>query len=195
VTATATTRPGRLNRTLLVLLGLVVLAVGALVVVASLGLLGGQDTPVLPQQVLTYLIEQPWVPYAVAAVGIIVALLAIRWLLAQLPHRASSGRFRLKDDSGRGVTSIDADTVADAVRHDLQNYAGVSSARAGIHGSRDRPTATLTLVVDPDTDIRALQTRVHEHAILRMSEALGAQSVTTRLLVSVSRSRQGDRVS
>lgn len=191
-----TTRPGRLNRTLLALLGLLLLATGAATLAAGLGLVGvlAPESPVLPGPLRTYLIEQPWVPYAVAAVGILVALLGVRWLLAQLPRRASTGRFRIQDENGRGVTHVDADIVADALEADIQAYSGVSSARADITGSRLRPDVSITLVVDPGTDIKALQDRLRDHAEERMSRALGAETVTTHLLVNLSRSAHEDRV-
>ncbi|WP_380168897.1 alkaline shock response membrane anchor protein AmaP [Jannaschia sp. R86511] len=194
--AATTTRPGRLNRTLLALLGLLLFAAGAATLAVSLGLVGvlAPNTPVLPAELRTYLIEQPWAPYAVAAVGILAVLLGVRWLLAQLPRRSSTGRFRIQDENGRGVTRVDADTVADALEADIRAYPGVSSARADITGSRLRPDVSLTLVVDPGTDIKALQERLRDHAQERMSRALGAETVTTHLLVNLSRSTHEDRV-
>ncbi|WP_380166355.1 alkaline shock response membrane anchor protein AmaP [Jannaschia sp. R86511] len=194
MSTTMSSRPGRLNRTLLALLGAVLLLSGAAVLALATGALSGvlpglapPDQPVLPEAALGYLLEQPWVPVAVAALGVLVALLGLRWLLAQLPRRSGTGRIGLGGEPGRGVTRLDASTVADAVEHDVEGYAGVRSAHAAVSGGRSQTTLTLSLVVDPGTDLRALTERVRDHAQARLARALGVDEVRGRLLVTTGR--------
>lgn len=194
MTTTISSRPGRLNRTLLLLLGVLLLVAGTAVLGLATGTLAGvlpglpaADSPVLPESAFGYLVDQPWVPYAVAALGLLVALLALRWLLAQLPRRSGTGRISLGEETGRGATRLDASTVADAVEHDVTGYAGVRSAHAAVTGGRSQTTLTLSLVVDPGTDVRALRDRVRDHAQTRLARALGVGEVHGRLLVTMGR--------
>lgn len=190
MSTTISSRPGGLNRTLLLLLGVLSTAAGAGILTAATGLLGDAvpaDQPVLTEPTLAYLSEQGWVPYAAAALGVVVALLALRWLLAQLPRRTGNGRVALGGNAGRGVTRLEAGTVSDAVEADVEGYAGVRSAHATLTGGRLEPTLTLSLVVDPSTDVRALQDRVRDHAATRLARALDADTVRRRLLVTMAR--------
>ncbi len=194
---TITNRPGRLNRSLLLLLGLLCLAGGTAALATAAGLLGGAvpaEQPVLTGPATAYLTEQAWVPWAAAALGVVLALAGLRWLLAQLPRRSSPGQVSLGGDSRHGSTRLDASTVADAVEADVQGYAGVRSAHAAISGDRTEPTLTLSLVLDPGSDVRALQERIRDHAQARLARALGAGSVSTRLLVSMGRGGGGTTV-
>lgn len=195
-TTTVGSRPGRLNRTLLLLLGLVGLATGAGGLGVATGRLPGPaaDEPVLPGPVLDRLLGLAWLPWATAALGLVVALLALRWLLAQLPRRTGSERVVLPAPEGRGVTRLDGSVVADAVERDVEAYAGVRSAHAVVSGGRTGSRLVLSLVVDPGTDVRALQGRVRQHAQARLARALGAEQVTSRVLVDVARTGSGPTV-
>ncbi len=201
MTTTISSRPGRLNRTILLLLGVLLLLVGATARGLATGWLSGllpgvpaSDSPVLPEVAFDRLLRQAWVPYAVAGLGLVVAALALRWLLAQLPRRSGTGRIGVGDESGRGVTRLDASTVADAVEHDVEGYAGVRSAHAAVTGGRSGTTLTLSLVVEPDTDVRALRDRVRDHAQARLARALGVGEVDGRLLVTMGRGGGGTAV-
>ncbi len=181
---TLTGRPGRLNRALLAVLGALLSAAGALVLARGLGLIGQADEPMLAETTVSGIAEQPWAGVAAVAAGIVVVLLGLRWLLVQLPTRTSTGQLAVHTDSSGGTTRLQASAVADAVVRDVETYPGVHAARADLTGSRARPWLSLTVTVDPRTDVRALDGRIHGHAAARLARALRAESVTTRLLVT-----------
>lgn len=188
MTAT-TSRPARTNRLGLVLLGALLAAGGGAVIARGLGLLGRADGPIADSDRLTALLDRPWVGALVALVGVVMTVLALVWLLAQLPRRTNTGDLVLAaggraGGTGAGVTHLGTGVVADAVVRDVEAYHGVRSARAAVEGSAARPTLTLTVTVDPRADIGALRQRVHDHAASRLAQALEAEAVATRVLVT-----------
>lgn len=73
------------NRTVLVLIGLVLSAVGVGGLLLSPDLIGGGTgrRPVVPDLVAGFVAGTSWLPWAAAAGAFVVALLGLRWLLAQ----------------------------------------------------------------------------------------------------------------
>ena len=78
------------NRTVLTLLGLLLLGGGAVGLAASSGALG--DPPqVLPGSARRFEDQQPWFWWAVAGACLLLALLGLRWLLAQVRTDRAAG--------------------------------------------------------------------------------------------------------
>src|ERR1043165_127333 len=113
-------RPARLNRTLLLLTAIVLLAVAAFVLLTAFGVL-----PLLPaEQPLTPASLSPpsWVPYVTIVVAVVVGLLALRWLLAQTQRRAKTGTFRLEADPAAGSTSLAAQDAVAPLVDEVEGY-------------------------------------------------------------------------
>ena len=74
------------NRIMLFLLGLLLVAVGGLGLALSLGAFEDwrADSPVLGEEVHTFPDEQTWFWWAVVGAALLLALLALWWLLSQL---------------------------------------------------------------------------------------------------------------
>jgi hypothetical protein len=136
-------RVNRVNRTLLGLLGLLLLAAGGLGLAVSFGAFGDAGTPVLPQAVRDYA-KQPWFWWAVAGVCLVLALLGLRWLLAQL-QSDRVGRLDLTTDDRDGLTTVHAGALTDAVEAEVEDLRGVVGASAHL---LDRGGRRLTLTVD-----------------------------------------------
>jgi hypothetical protein len=132
------------NRTLLGLLGLLLLAAGGLGLAVSFGALGDAGTPVLPPGVRDYANDQPWFWWAVAGVCLVLALLGLRWLLAQL-QTDRVGRLDLTTDDRDGLTTVHAGALTDAVEAEVEDLRGVAGASAHL---LDRGGRRLTLAVD-----------------------------------------------
>ena len=73
------------NRTVLVLIGLVLLAVGVGGLLLSLDLIGAGTgrRAIVPDLVAGFVLGTSWLPWAAAAAAVVVALLGLWWLLAQ----------------------------------------------------------------------------------------------------------------
>lgn len=138
------------NRTVLVLIGLLLLiaaavglAIGFAARLAGVTLPRPQDA-VLPPRTVTAANDSPWFWWAVAAVCVVIALLALRWLLAQFTTDRV-GHLDLTENDREGTTTLTAGAVGEAVAAEAKTYPGVEDASAHL---RDRPSRTLVLTVD-----------------------------------------------
>ena len=116
-----TRRTARGNRVGLGLLGLILLVAGAAILIRSTGLFGGilgpPGEPVYSDATVAWVHDQrPWLWLTIAAVGVLVALLALRWLLVQL-RSDRLGRLMLDTDHADAPASGRADVPAGAVDH------------------------------------------------------------------------------
>lgn len=181
--------PARLNRTLLVLVGLLLLVAGAAGLLFGTGLVRGllpaldPSAPLLPAS-----LDPPdWVPWATIAVAVVVGLLALRWLLAQARRRPRTGTWTLPSSTveGRdaGATRMHSDHAADALSADVETYDGVRRATALLVGDRSRPRVQLEVTAEAGADLAGLRERITGHALPRMREALGIEGEDTELVL------------
>lgn len=182
-------RPARLNRTLLAVVGLVLLLVGAVGVAAGAGLLRGMlpavdpGVPLLPAE----LALPQWATYVAVAGAVVVGLLALRWMIAQARRRPPTETWRLPaapvDGADRGSTTIDSDDVADAFAADIETYPGVLSAAAALTGPRHRPDLHLEITAGTDVDLADLRGRIAEHALPRLRSAMDIEGLRADLVL------------
>ena len=163
-------RPARLNRGLLALAGVLLLAGGLFTVGTSLAivhLLPSGQTLIAPGT------RPPgWVPYLAGALAIMLGLLCARWLAAQVLRQPKTPTWRLEAHAGHGTTRIDAGTATEPLVADVQDYDGVRSARAWLSGGRDRPALHLVVRTEYDADLAAIREQIHSHALPRLCRAL-----------------------
>jgi len=184
-TLAATSRaPGtrRANRTVLALIGFVLLAAGAAGIAAGTGLFGdGVGTnKVIPQDTRDWVAAHDWFWLAVAAGSILIALLALRWLLAQ----TSTNRLRQLDvesDRSAGRTVLSGTAVTDAVAAEISSYRGVGSASAHLLGSRGAPTLLVHATLDGRGDPAEIRTRIQTEAVPHVRQALDVPDLPVRL--------------
>lgn len=179
-------RPARLNRTLLAVLGVVLLAVGGFGLAAGLGFVPGADptVPLLPAGI-TF---PPWVPWVAAAVAVVVGLACLRWLLAQTMRRARTGTWSLHSGD-TGSTRVDADVAAHAVEADIEAYPGVRSVTATLAGHRSAPSLQLEITTEEHTPVGALRDRIGLHALPRLRQSMELDEIPTELLLHVDAAR------
>lgn len=159
-------RVDALNRVVLTVLGLLLVAAGGLGLAAGAGAFRPANPRVLPPDVRHYARTTTWFWWAVAGFSLLVALLALAWLIAQLRSERAS-RLDLTVDDRDGVTMVHAGALTDAVAGEAESLRGVSGASANL---RDRRGKRLHLAVEltdyadiPDVR-RALEDRVVVHA-------------------------------
>jgi hypothetical protein len=153
------------NRTVLTLLSLLLLGGGGVGLAASSGAFG-DPPPVLPEAARTFEDDQPWFWWAVAGVCLLIALLALRWLLAQL-HTDRVSRLDLTRDDREGRTVVHAGALTDAVETEAQSFRGVVGASARLVEDRAR-TLRVAVELADYADVaevrRVLEDRVVAHA-------------------------------
>jgi hypothetical protein len=125
------------NRTGLLILGLLLTAAGVLGLVLGYGGFGADraGSPVLPVAWRERAALEPWWWWVLAAAALLVALVGLRWLLAQL-RTDRVGRLELPPAGRDGRTVLHAGALCDAVAADARTVPGVDGASARLSGER-----------------------------------------------------------
>lgn len=157
-----------LNRTWLIIIGIVLTLAGLAGLVVSTGLTAGLasavglsleapagDAPVFPSGTGSVL-SSTWVVILVAVAGVVLTVLALLWLAAQVPRTNQAKPFRLHDDAGHGLTRCAPSVLTDAVEAQVEALPGVQSASAVLRGTAQSPDLTLKVTAGERTDIPAL---------------------------------------
>jgi len=182
-----TSRVDRVNRVLLVLLGLLCLAGGVVVLLLSYRVFGTSTArqPLLRPATRGFADRNSgWFWLAVAIGTLIVALLALRWLLAQL----SVGRVgALEVDPGHplGQTSVSTGGLSEAVRQEVEAYQGVDHACAHFYGASRRPRLRLDVALLPTADLGVVRTRLESEALARVVQATGRKDLTSLVRLQI----------
>jgi hypothetical protein len=184
------------NRILLALVGLVLLAGGALLLVGGLNLnrrwhlgLPHDWTVTDPHHALLDAADRTrwrgdswWWPVLFAVLAV-VAVLALWWLLAQL-RRGATDRVTVPDTADVPVR-LRGDTLAAAIEDEAEQIPGVSRARVRVLGRPRRPRARIALLLAPGAApgpvLRALSDGPLAHA--RGSTGLAALPADARIRV------------
>jgi hypothetical protein len=184
-------RVNGVNRTLLGLLGLLLLAAGGLGLAVSFGAFGDVGAPVLPQGVRDYANDQPWFWWAVAAACLVLALLGLRWLLAQL-STDRVGRLDLTTDDRDGLTTVHAGALTDAVEAEVEALRGVAGASAHL---LDRGGRRLTLSVDlaEYADIAEIRQTLEDRVVGHARQAIDDPNLPVDIELRPSKNRSAGR--
>lgn len=167
------------------LIGLILLAAGAYALAWSRrGVLS------LPQQLqttgLSSLTEQGWWPLALGLTGLILVLFGLRWLAAHIPERAMP-TLRVPGSDNSGRLTVSSQAVADAAAEELEQTAGVESARARLIYDRGQAVLSMHSVITADADLEAIGTAadvVTAHVI----DVTARNDLRCRIQLSVNRS-------
>ena len=180
-------RPGRLNRTVLAVLGLLLLLAGALVLIAGsgvttsapAGLPVAADAPLLPPNP-----EPPaWLPWAGTAAAAVVGLAALRWLAAQAVRVPRGTNWQLADDPHTGATLLSTTTAAAPLAAEISTYPDVRAATARLAGVHQHPELHIRITVGDRASLTELRHRIDEVAIPRLIGALDLPALTADLLL------------
>ena len=175
-------RPDRLNSTVLSLLALLLIGLGAYGLARGYGAFGDNraDDPVLSDEVRDFVSRNAdWFWPVAAVVSLLVAWLGLRWLVAQI-HSPTVSRLPVRAD-GPGRTELMASGATNALAEDIETYPGVRSARARIIDDHPSPEVDNTVDVHDDADAVDVRGRIEEHAIPRFKAALELQELRTRV--------------
>lgn len=168
----------RLNATVLTLLALLLMGVGAYGLARGYGALGDDraSDPVLTDNLRSFVSRNAgWFWPLAAVVALLLAWLGLRWLVAQLSSPAVS---RLDvPAAGPGRTELLASAAAGALATDVEGYPGVRAARARIVADHPVPEIDVTVDVADDAEVPALRRRIEEHALARLRTALEVPDV------------------
>ena len=180
-------RPARLNRTLLLIVAVVLLAAAAFALLTGFGVLRllSRDAPLTP----TTLSPPTWASWVAVVAAVVVGLLALRWLLAQTQRRPKTGTWRLEADPGRGGTRLDAQTAIDPFVDEVEALPGVHRASARLSGTSTRPALHLVIGTEDAADVPELRRRISTEALPRLQQALDLPTLPTDVLIRLDDAR------
>lgn len=172
-------RPARVNRTGLILLGIVLTAAGGGGLARGLGAFADAraSAPVL-EEARRFADDHGWFWPAVAAAAVVVALLGLAWLLMHF----RSGRLRglaLEPDADAGTTRVEAKAITGALEAEIGEYPGVHKVGARLIGSSKRSELRLDIAYGRDADPAELRRRIQDEAVPRLCAALERGSIPT----------------
>lgn len=187
------TRVDGTNRAVLTLLGVVLLGAGGLGLALGLGAFGTErsSSPVLPEQVRAFAADNPWFWWAVAAGCLLLALLGLRWLLAQL-HSDRVGRLDLTADDREGTTTVHASALTHAVEEEAEAIRGIAAASAQVRGER-RHRLTLTVDLTEHADLAEVRRALEEQTVAHARQALDDPSLPVDIELRPDRGRSTGR--
>ncbi|MBA2699773.1 MAG: alkaline shock response membrane anchor protein AmaP [Nocardioidaceae bacterium] len=163
----------RVNRTLLVMVGLLLLLAAVAALALGWGWFGGTTAgePVIPDAFSTFIRNNPWYWWAVAALCVVVALLMLRWMIAQL-HTSRLTHLDVEADRRDGETVLQAGAIADAVENEVNGFLGVSGASMRLLGTPSNHRHQLIVVLDERADIDAVRSRLSRQTVPNFRQAL-----------------------
>lgn len=179
------TQLDRVNRTVVSLLGLLLLAAGAYGLLRGAGAFGDgrAGDPLRTQGMADFVADNDhWLWAAVAAVALLIALAALFWLRAQLRPSPSLGQLPVvTGGSTTGRTTLDTSAVNAAVTRDIEVDPDVNSARVRVVPVGDAMGLDVRAVVADHGDVRAVRRRIETVVLERARAALGRPDLTATL--------------
>ncbi|MFC5288540.1 alkaline shock response membrane anchor protein AmaP [Actinokineospora guangxiensis] len=168
---------GVLNRTVLGLLGFLLLAAGAFVVCARFGVL---PRPRAGEGLVAGTGLPPtWVWSVVAAAAVVVGLLALGWLAAQVPRGPRSRTWPVGSWSEHGRTHLTTATALAPLLEELRGFPGVRSAGGDLRGDPPGVLLVLSLVVERTCDPGEVRGMLVSRALPRLRGALELDDLPT----------------
>ena len=187
-------RASIVNRIVLAVLGLLLLAAGGLGLARGIGTFGARraESPVLPEAVRTFPDGRPWFWWAVVGVLLLIAVLALGWLLAQLKMTRSTARLDQTTDAQDGYTTLHAGALTKAVEDDAIGIPGVAKASANVH---DLQRQELSLRVDlaDSADIDTVRARLENEVVAHLREAVSQPDFPVSIELRPGTSRTPER--
>jgi hypothetical protein len=161
------------DRSLVLLIGLVLLATGTLVALLSYGVFGAGRAarPLLDPIVVDALRVQPLLAQLVAiGTGLLLAVLGVVWAARSLRPESRPDVHLAAGPDTRIV--VESAAAAEAISTRAAALPGVGRARARLVGPEDRPALRITLWLADDADVRAVLAALEEQVLAQARESL-----------------------
>lgn len=186
-----------MNRVILTVLALLLIAAGILALLAATELLTVAQPGVLRRQIGAATRADPgfWWPILVGG-AVIIALLAAWWAARQVIVRRPGGSLSTVtlDSGDRGRTTVEAAKVAQAAAADLRRLPQVTSSSARLVANSQTRQLRTRVDVPADADLRSVRSAAGD-VYDRVAAVLGADQLVTHTRIRpVATSQQPRRV-
>jgi hypothetical protein len=163
----------RLNRVVVTVLAVLLIAAGAYGLVRGFGGLGEQQEadPLLTDEVRRFFSDNEWVWAVILVAALLVAWVGWRWLRLQLLPTPSLSSLVVTEEEG-GRTELDSGAVADAVTRDLEADPDITSARVRVVGEPRAAGLDVRAAVAGGADPMAVRGRIEGPILGRARSAL-----------------------
>lgn len=179
----AVARSYRVERSVVGVLGFLLLAAGAVALLAGQGWLGGfrAGRPVLDPVAVDVVRAHLLVARVMAiAAGMVLLVAGLAWFVRAFRPEGKPN-LRLQEEDDDQLLVVTSAAIADAVESDCAGLAGVSKARVRAVGTADGPALRLSLWLDEGTDVREVWQQLDGHVLARARESLGLQRLPTAI--------------
>lgn len=189
---------GTRNRTILLVLGLVLLVVGVALALLATGTatrISGAATWIPESSTTLGSVLGPANQYMLPigiAVTVVVGLLALWWLLCQIPSKDHTGDYRLADDLEHGIVSVGPGVLARAVQDQLEDLPWITRAHAELAGTAGHPELLIRLALAPRTSVNRLLEQVYGTVVRDLETALETRLEHVCLELHVTREASGN---
>jgi len=174
------------NRTVLFIVGLILLAGGGAALLRGSGafpaVLGRSGGSIATTAQTRYPDNHAWVWPVVAAIAAIIALLALYWLLIQA-RTGAVRRLSLEPERARGVTVLPTDAVTSAITDELETRPGIHRATAALKGSPAAPWLELSVAAADHTAPALLRDYIEREALAHLRASLERETIPTVLRI------------
>ena len=183
------------NRTMLILLAVLMIAAGAAGLVAGFGILGSvtRHGALTHNRVGAFIgRDGDWLWPVVAIVAVVIVYLALRWLFTLLTSTDRSGDLPVRsaeEGSVRGRTTLVSTAVTSAVTEEIGTYRGVQSARARMTGDAEDPTLAVGVTLEQTADLAGLRHRIETEALSHARQALDKPELPILLDLTITTKR------
>jgi enamine deaminase RidA (YjgF/YER057c/UK114 family) len=174
------------DRTLVILAGLVLLAVGVLVVLLGAGVFGvyRAQRPLIDPDISSWITANGTLARWIAIVGgIVLLVVGLTWAIRSLRPEPRPDVL-LSGVAGQRLT-VEHSAIADAVRGDAEAIAGVSRARVRLVGDELRPAMRMTLWLVEDADVRDVWAEVDGRVLARARQAFAVDALPTAIRIEL----------
>lgn len=188
------------ERTLAVLVGLLLLVGGCLVALLCYGVFGTAraSRPLIDPMIVDALRTQPLVARLAAIVGgLLLAVLGLVWAAHALrPERRPDLVIDAGPNDGGPDTSIvvSAAAAAEAVAAQAAALPGVGRARARLVGTEAAPAVRVTLWLTDDADVRDVLARLDAEVLATARSSLGLTDLPAAVRLELDHLQPGPRV-
>lgn len=181
-----------INRAVLLVIGLLLVAIGVYGLARGLGILGDAlSAGVVVTSTISDFVARnsAWFWPLVAVAGLLLAYLGWRWLLAQFPAPQQVRTLDLPSQ-GPGSTRIKAAGAAQAWAKDVRRHRAVSSSRAWFQPDPAGPHLEMRVTVLDNDDFQTARSYVEGEAFDRLRRSLDMQALEAHVVVRLRESSE-----